>query len=95
MTAVADHLSWASAGGGGAPYRKLAGEIVEALAWPKDQHELAPFKACLDSHRPYQSKEDEAKDLTHHLERAQLKICVDAVRDRMTTRVPDAYNMSR
>jgi hypothetical protein len=95
MRAVSDHLSWASTGGAGTPYAPLTAEVRKALEWPKDSRELQPFDECMDSHMPQPSKEREAKDTQHHLQRAQLKICVDATRDRMAARVDGAYTLDR
>jgi len=95
MRAVADHLAWASTGGPGTPYSNLIAGIKKALAWPKDNPELQSFNECLYEHDPYPSEQDETKDPQHHRERAQLKICVDATRDRLVARVAGAYTINR
>jgi hypothetical protein len=88
IRAVADHLSWSSTGGRGTPYQPLIGLITGAL----DDGERDRFMVCTKTPLPNLSQEGRGReDAQHHLRRAQLKICVDALRDHMAGRIPGAY----
>jgi tetratricopeptide (TPR) repeat protein len=90
VRAVADHLSWSSTGGPGRPYQNLIDHIAAIL----DDAEKALFMACVGT--PLSNKARATEDPSHHLTRAQIKICVDALRDGMASgAVPEAFKLSK